>query len=87
MLEIKKLVGEMMAARIIRETESPFSTLVLIVKKNDGSWCFCVDYRVLNKATVPDCVPIQAIDELLNERIQHATFRSWIGSPDITKFG
>ena len=58
-------VHEMLEAGIIRESNSPYSSPVVMVKKPNGKLRFCVDYRKLNAITKKDAYPLPRIEDLM----------------------
>jgi len=56
----------MLEQGVIQQSFSPWSSPVVIVRKKDGSWRFCVDYRKLNDVTHHDAYPLPRIDSTLD---------------------
>ena len=69
--EIEKQVQAMLEQGLIEKSTSPYGAPVLLVKKPDGTWRFCVDYRALNAVTIKNSAPLPRIDDLL-DKIQGA---------------
>lgn len=63
---IQNEVDKMQEKGIIKPSESPWSSPVVLVRKKDGNWRFCVDYRRLNQVTKKDVYPLPRIDDTLD---------------------
>jgi hypothetical protein len=64
---VEKLIKVMLQEATIRPSISPYSSLAILVRKKDGSWRLCIDYRELNSQTTKDKFPILVIEDLLDE--------------------
>nr|GEU92535.1 hypothetical protein [Tanacetum cinerariifolium] len=65
MQELLNQLKELQEKGFIRPNSSPSGAPVLYVKKKDGSFRMCIDYRELNKLTIKKCYPFPRIDDLL----------------------
>jgi len=65
--ELKKQLEELLEKQFIRPSVSPWGAPVLLVKKKDGSFRLCVDYRQLNKFTIKNKYPFPRIDDLTDQ--------------------
>ena len=61
--ELKAQLQELLSKDFIRPSASPWGAPVLFVKKKDGSFRMCIDYRQLNKVTIKNKYPIPRIDD------------------------
>ncbi|XP_027886122.1 uncharacterized protein LOC114152417 [Xiphophorus couchianus] len=64
--EVKEYVRKLLDHGWIRKSTSPYSSPVVCVRKKDKSLRLCVDYRALNRKTVPDRHPLPRIQDLLD---------------------
>jgi len=77
--EVDNIVEDMKRQGVIEESQSPWVSPAVMVKKKDGSVRFCVDYRRLNAVTVKDSYPIPRIDDMLDR----LSGNSWFSTLDL----
>ncbi|KAJ0535516.1 putative nucleotidyltransferase, Ribonuclease H [Helianthus annuus] len=77
MPELSKQLQELSDKGFIRPSFSPWGAPVLFVKKKDGSFRMCIDYRELNKLTIKNRYPLPRIDDLFDQ-LQGASYFSKI---------
>ena len=77
LLELSNQLQELLEKGFIRPSFSPWGAPVLFVKKKDGSFRMCIDYRELNKLTIKNRYPLPRIDDLFDQ-LQGSKFYSKI---------
>ena len=71
--EVCTSLWDMLEAGAIRPSQSPWCNVVVLVRKKDGTLCFCVDFRHLN-AWTKDLYPLPRIQEVLESMVGSAHF-------------
>lgn len=66
-MEVERQVAEMLKAALIQKSSIPFSSPIILVKKKDGTWRMCVDYRCLNAMTIISKYPVPVLEDILDE--------------------
>ncbi|GJV67381.1 hypothetical protein Tco_1482890 [Tanacetum coccineum] len=74
MHELLDQLQELADRGFIRPSTSPWGAPVLFVKKKDGSFKMCIDYRELNKLTVKNRYPLPRIDDLFDQLQGSSTY-------------
>ena len=64
--EVREHLREMLEIGAIRESSSPYSSNLVIVRKSDGSLRLCIDYRGVHRKTIKDAHSLQRIEDTLD---------------------
>jgi hypothetical protein len=93
--ELKMQLKELLDLGLIHPSVSPWGAPFIFIRKKDGSWRLCIDYRQLNKATIKNQYPLSRIDDLLDQMkgamvfskidLQSGYHQLWIKEDDVPK--
>lgn len=75
-LKVREIINDLLQKNIIRESQSEYSSPIILVKKKDGSDRLCVDFRALNRVTVKERYPLPLIDDHIDR----------LGDKNITRY-
>eukprot|EP00731_Ephydatia_muelleri_P000886 Em0001g886a len=64
--ELRGLLRDMLESDVIQQSDSPWSSPIVLAKKHDGTTRFCVDYRKVNEVTRKDAYPLPRVDDTLD---------------------
>jgi len=64
--KIRDILDKLLSERIIRPSESPYASPIVLVRKKNDELRLCIDYREINKITVRDNYPTPLIDDHLD---------------------
>lgn len=73
--QIDRELDKMLELGVVEPSQSPWSSPILLVKKKDGTFRFCVDFRKLNSVTVRDSYPLPMVSDIL-DKLRHAKYIS-----------
>jgi hypothetical protein len=76
--ELEMQLKELLDLRLIRPSVSSWGAPVIFVRKKDGSWRLCIEYRQLNKAMIKNHYPLPRLINDLFDQMKGATVFSKI---------
>ncbi|XP_011858923.1 PREDICTED: uncharacterized protein LOC105556439 [Vollenhovia emeryi] len=65
--KVERMIEDMRKQGVIEESQSPWISPAVLVKKRNGALRFCVDYRKLNAVTIKDSYPLPRIDDIFDQ--------------------
>lgn len=63
---VRKHLQELLEAGVIRESESPFASPIVVVRKKDNTVRLCIDFRKLNSQTIKDAYALPNLEEVFS---------------------